>query len=521
MSLPSSQKMITPPLHMENDDDYSSISEDGNQFSVLSESDIKHLQNNDINHILSILLISRPLACLLLTNYNWNTTQVLESWFDNLQKVQKTIGLSNQHHLESGFQNSSQTLTMCDICFETFSRDEIRSSWCGHPFCINCWNQYVDINIDDLNCFKLRCPQPSCNAAVDQDMIHQLASKSRKIKYDQFFFRSYVENNSDRKLKWCPAPNCCCAISYDQLSESSSRLNYDVTCHCYHSFCWNCGEEAHTPVDCETFVKWRRKIGSDSEVTNNNWIIANTKPCPNCKIAIEKNQGCRHMRCRLCKFSFCWLCLRDMSICMKKGCSGTLNNVQVWHYHQEIYDDEMQRTNAKNCLDKYTYYEILRKKALQNLIEMNSTAYIKSLGISWIKTDTYFDFIKDALKQLVECRRVLKWAYVYGYYLPENENARIEFFEHIESIAQVALERLRHCAESELRKVLHDGSEEEFCDFRLKLITLTRVAKSYFMNLVSGLENGLDVVCVKNYTGVKRALSEIDDDSYKKLNTGR
>ncbi|RHN61580.1 hypothetical protein MtrunA17_Chr4g0038191 [Medicago truncatula] len=114
---------------------------------------------------------------------------------------------------------------------------------------------------------------------------------------------------------------------------------------------------------------------------------------------------------------------------------------------------------------------------------------------------------------------VLKWAYVYGYYLPENENAKIEFFEHIESIAQVALERLRHCAESELRKVLNDGSEEEFCDFQVKLTTLTRVAKSYFMNLVSGLENGLDVVCVKNYTGVKRVLSEIGDNSYKKLNT--
>jgi len=58
----------------------------------------------------------------------------------------------------------------------------------------------------------------------------------------------------------------------------------------------------------------------------------------------------------------------------KKGCSGTLNNVQVWHSHQETYDDEMQRTNAKNCLDRYTYYEISRKKALQNLIEMSSTA---------------------------------------------------------------------------------------------------------------------------------------------------
>jgi len=52
-------------------------------FSVLSESDIKRLQDIDINHILSVLSTSRSTTCLLLTNYNWNTTQVLG--FDNLQ----------------------------------------------------------------------------------------------------------------------------------------------------------------------------------------------------------------------------------------------------------------------------------------------------------------------------------------------------------------------------------------------------------------------------------------------------
>lgn len=127
------------PSRMENDDDYSSIvdddddyspiAEDDNHFSVLNESDIKHLQNNGINHILSVLSTSRSTACLLLTNYNWNVPQALQSWFDNPQKVQKTIGLSNQPHLELGFPNSSQTLTMCNICFETFASDKIKSSW--------------------------------------------------------------------------------------------------------------------------------------------------------------------------------------------------------------------------------------------------------------------------------------------------------------------------------------------------------------------------------------------------------
>ncbi|MCH96859.1 putative E3 ubiquitin-protein ligase ARI7-like, partial [Trifolium medium] len=94
----------------------------------------------------------------------------------------------------------------------------------------------------------------------------------------------------------------------------------------------------------------------------------------------------------------------------------------------------------------------------------------------------------DAWKQIVEGRRILKWADVYGYNLPENENAKIEFFEHIKGMSQVALDKLHHSAETELGKEL---------------------------------ENGLDVVSVKKYTGVKRVSREIGDNSNQNRNTRR
>mmetsp|Transcript_6276 Transcript_6276/g.4472 ORF Transcript_6276/g.4472 Transcript_6276/m.4472 type:complete len:92 (+) Transcript_6276:904-1179(+) len=36
----------------------------------------------------------------------------------------------------------------------------------------------------------------------------------------------------------------------------------------------------------------------------------NTKPCPQCKTPIEKNQGCMYMACTNCKHGFCWLCMK-------------------------------------------------------------------------------------------------------------------------------------------------------------------------------------------------------------------
>ena len=38
-------------------------------------------------------------------------------------------------------------------------------------------------------------------------------------------------------------------------------------------------------------------------------------------------------------------------------------------------------------------------------------------------------FLKSAMEQLIECRRVLKYTYVFGYYLPEG-TARKRLFEH-------------------------------------------------------------------------------------------
>jgi ariadne-1 len=41
----------------------------------------------------------------------------------------------------------------------------------------------------------LRCPDPSCAAAVGQDMINSLADDEDKEKYGRYLCRSYIEDN--------------------------------------------------------------------------------------------------------------------------------------------------------------------------------------------------------------------------------------------------------------------------------------------------------------------------------------
>jgi ariadne-1 len=34
--------------------------------------------------------------------------------------------------------------------------------------------------------------------------------------------------------------------------------------------------------------------------------------------------------------------------------------------------------------------------------------------------------------QIVECRRVLRWTYAYGYYIPDKETAKKQLFEYLQ-----------------------------------------------------------------------------------------
>ncbi|KAJ7978294.1 RBR-type E3 ubiquitin transferase [Quillaja saponaria] len=401
------------------------------------------------------------------------------------------VGLLEEPVVE--YQNARELI--CGICFETYPCDKLHAAACGHPFCSSCWAGYISTAINDgPGCLMLRCPDPSCGAAVGQDMINSLASIKDKEKYSRYFVRSYIEDN--RKTKWCPAPGCDYAVDFIVGSGS-----YDVTCHCSYSFCWNCTEEAHRPVDCVTVAKWILKNSAESE--NMNWILANSKPCPKCKRPIEKNQGCMHMMCTPpCKFEFCWLCLGAWSEHGEKTGGFYACNRYETAKQEGVYDDsEKRREMAKNSLERYTHYyerwatnQSSRQKALEDLQQMQSE-HLEKLSDIQCQPESQLKFITEAWLQIVECRRVLKWTYAYGYYLPEYEHAKRQFFEYLQGEAESGLERLHQCAEKDLHFYLTaEGPLKDFNEFRTKLAGLTSVTRNYFENLVQALENGLSDV---------------------------
>ncbi|KAI3911169.1 hypothetical protein MKW92_033378 [Papaver armeniacum] len=346
---------------------------------------------------------------------------------------------------------------------------------------------------DGPDCLMMRCPEPSCPVAVGQDMVNEFVSDEDREKYSNYLYRSYVEDK--RKMsKWCPGPGCECAIEFVAGSAS-----YDVICGCGHRFCWNCVEDAHRPVDCDTVHKWVMKNSAESE--NVTWILANSKSCPKCKRPIQKNEGCMHMVCQ-CKFHFCWLCLGDWNDHGKETGGFYACNIYEKVRSGGVYDEEEKIKNkAKDYLDKYAFYyerfeenQKSRLKAIKSLNKVQ-TEDLAKLRDKYDLPETELGYITDAWKQIIECRRVIKWTYAYGYYLPQTEFSKKELFGYLQGLAESELERLHKCAEQELQKYLvQDYAPQDLNSIRLKLLDLTRTTRNYFENLVRALENGLSDV---------------------------
>ena len=228
-------------------------------------------------------------------------------------------------------------------------------------------------------------------------------------KYQRFLLNSFVDIN--RNMKWCGTAGCNTAIS-------ATGAVTEVICQtCKGTFCFKCGLESHAPISCKALNTWLEKCSNESETAN--WILANTKKCPKCSVRIEKNQGCNHVACRVCKYNFCWVCMGPWSD----------HNSQTGGYYTcnkfnpvETADDEVSK--AKRELDRYLHYYqryALHDKAGKFAAKQRTATVEKMVKLQGRKKVGWIDvqFLDTAVEQLINCRRVLKYTYAFAYYLPD------------------------------------------------------------------------------------------------------
>jgi ankyrin repeat/IBR domain-containing protein 1 len=220
----------------------------------------------------------------------------------------------------------------CEICLSTISNWEqpVKMS-CRHSFCKTCWESYLTTKIQDGDAHHILCPAYQCHILVPVELIEKLVSPDMARRYLQFDikvenrvglavdftveFQAFVESN--KSIKWCPIAGCGRAVRLPEAEQTGNRINnksapitsHAVDCGNAHFFCWECLGEAHAPCGCKQWQEWQIKIAEikpeelkascsgSEDAANCLWLVTNSKPCPNCKSPIQKNEGCNHMKC--------------------------------------------------------------------------------------------------------------------------------------------------------------------------------------------------------------------------------
>ena len=339
-------------------------------------------------------------ALILLIHFQWNKEVLQENYFNDSDKVISSTGLIFQTPLPLQLP---YTCIICDNEYHALSDVSLLN--CNHKACKNCYQQYLYHQVHDgIGCIKTKCLEYKCNAPIPFTLFKNLLNEKDFSKYSRFVTDDFIKNC--KRLKWCTSPKC------DLVILTSSPQVKSVFCSCGQCSCFQCGEEGHEPASCHQTKIWLEKCSED--FPSKKWILLNTKNCPSCKEATEKNQGCNHMTCRVCKHEYCWICLG------------------VWSEHNDNYKcnkpvtvnpnaakDKIELEQCVHFFERYHGHGKGMEYAKEQMERMK--VRVDQLDNSSQREHSYLLQAIKVLETVVECRRVLKYTYVMGAFLDAND----------------------------------------------------------------------------------------------------
>jgi len=191
------------------------------------------------------------------------------------------------------------------------------------------------------------------------------------------------------------------------------------------------------------------------------------------------------MTCQQCKYEFCWICLAPWSEHGQN--TGGYYRCNKYDPNTSAGDSQSDAARAKRELDKYLHYykrfhahseaQKFAKKQLKDTESRMVLIQESTDDSTWNDVD----FLKDAVEQLVECRRVLKYTYTFAYYMSETQSNQKERFEYHQEMLEKFTENLSEVTEKPL-------GEMNKADVRNQ----TRVVNMFMKNILQYVDDGME-----------------------------
>mmetsp|Transcript_18362 Transcript_18362/g.45081 ORF Transcript_18362/g.45081 Transcript_18362/m.45081 type:complete len:493 (-) Transcript_18362:247-1725(-) len=443
-----------------------SVAASTDPYEVIDMKKASKMMDLNVSNVAGVTNFPQALCTALLRTFGWNEEKLISKFLDSGKKILEESTLSL--FLQKPSPPKIVPLE-CQICYDKVKLQDAYALGCGHWFCTQCWKLYLKDRLKSTGTqvSMSHCPMYKCFTRVPDSTFEKLLGKEDYEKYQDASLKGFVTQN--KYLQFCQGARCERVI----MATDTART---VRCFCGESFCFRCSEEAHDPVTCKQISVWNAKCAKESETAQ--WIISNTKKCPKCLVRIEKNQGCNHMTCQFCKHEFCWVCMGAWS--EHGNHTGGFYKCNKYNPHQSKDKDE-----SKAELDRFLHYyqryhnhNQARKFAKVQIdqSEKRMAELYSKCGEStqWQNVQ----FLRKATLQVLECRKVLKFTYVYGYYCTDSKER--ELFEFLQEDLEKATEKLSELSE----KPLESLDRQEVVDF-------TTFTRKFLSNLLNGLQKGL------------------------------
>lgn len=401
----------------------------GKKYFSFGKNEFMMMIYKKIEELSSVLELSSHQTLLLMIDYHWNEEKIYSLMSENptILTTYKEIEYLSIEKLKKIKEDSKYQCNVCGI--ESSEELEVLGMSCGHVFCKDCYHHHIQIKLDEGEALHLKCMQHDCKMRLLPDICEKLSWMDLYEKYSKEIIRNYLQYRTN--VRACLDSYCSHFLVRDDMIPYISHIptierckntvkNHFVECPCTKRICFQCSNEDHYPISCETLEKWNELDKSDGRTMD--WLLSNTKRCPKCKMSIEKNQGCRHMKCKSCTHSFCWDCMHpwETNCGYSKNCNGIM---------LEGYDKVAEERVKKATLDLQYYMHYFKgfmsqKDALKFSILLKEKMIHKSHQLS-----EYFgslhetgEFLIEALNVIIQARNVIKYMYVYSYFEPENKH---------------------------------------------------------------------------------------------------
>ncbi|XP_067367666.1 E3 ubiquitin-protein ligase parkin isoform X1 [Channa argus] len=214
-----------------------------------------------------------------------------------------------------------------------------------HVICLDCFRLYCQIRLSERQFvhhpdvgYTLPCAV-GCDQSLIQELHHFRILGDDQVRFPIFLINySFTQNAPDspvlsqygQYLQYgaeeclrsiggllCPSPGCGAGLV---PTDDSRRVECERQVGCGFVFCRDCRQGYHEGA-CQSLqalptgaASLGFVVGEEASLRGR-WdrasmllIQESTKPCPQCSVPVEKNGGCMHMQCPLCRAEWCWVC---------------------------------------------------------------------------------------------------------------------------------------------------------------------------------------------------------------------